>query len=206
MKTFLAYMLGCQLNMSGSGEMFANKALLRQLHLIAKNRIAETFNTQETQGLSNDEGWTTIIEEDFSTGFGLFNQHGNDAKYYTSAMNRVGVVRIADGTDGNSAMASNQISLAGSPFTLFKITFSFYAIEMEHSDDLCLAYELDGGAVTGEKCWSSLHAFDNDRWYDDKSIVFAASGASTLMLRFRVDGDDDVDDILIDSVSIQGQM
>lgn len=120
-------------------------------------------------------------------------------------MNRDGVVRIADGVNGSSTMSSNQISLASSPFTLYKITFSFYAIEMEHSDDLCLDYELDNGAITGEKCWSSLHAFENDRWYGDKSLVFAASNASNLRIRFRVQGDDDVDDVLIDSVTIQGQ-
>jgi len=173
------------------------------------NRIAETSTAQGTQALRNTGSWSTIIEEDFSGGFGMFNQHGNNANYYSRALNRFGVVRISDGVDGSSAMTSNSISLASSPYTMLKIKFSFYAIEMEHSDDLCLNYELDDGAVTGEKCWSSLHAFDNDRWYDDKSLVFAASNANSLKIRFRVKGDDDVDDdgddVLISSVTIQGQ-
>lgn len=162
------------------------------------------FSYEGTQAISSEGGWATIIGEDFSSGYGLFNQHDNDAKRYTSAMNRAGVVRIADGEDGHSALTSNQISLENSPYALIKISFSFYAIEMEHSDNLCLDYELDDGAITGEKCWSSLHAFENSRWYDDKSFEFAASDAQNLKISFRVDGDDDEDDVLIDLVTIQG--
>merc|ERR1712151_985539 len=115
-----------------------------------------------------------------------------------SAMNRAGVVRVSDGEHGSSDMISKVISLVNSPYAMLKVTFSFYAIEMEHSDDLCLDYELDNGAVTGEKCWSSLHAFDNDCWYQ-KSLVFVAYNASNLKIRFSVKGNDDVDDVLIDS-------
>jgi len=173
---------------------------------IAKASRIQGLSAKGTQYLRLGEDWTPIIEEDFTSGFGLFNRHGNDAKHYTSAMNRAGVVRIADGEDGSSAMTSNQISLEDSPFTKFKINFSFYAIEMEHSDDLCLDYEIDDGAVTGEKCWSSLHAFENSRWYNDKSFEFTASNARSLRIRFRVKGDDTEDDVLIDSVTVQGQV
>ena len=94
----------------------------------------------------------TVTEEDFTYGFGLFNNHGNDAKHYTSAMNRGGAVRIADGEGGSTALTSNQISLENNPFSKLKISFSFFAIEMEHTDNLCLDYELDDGSITGEKC------------------------------------------------------
>jgi len=157
-----------------------------------------------SQNLSNGGGWMTIVEEDFTNGFGLFDQHGNTATLYPNAMNRAGVVRIAGGEDGNSSIEANQIDLKNSSFTRFRINFSFYAIEMEHSDNLCLNYELDDGAIKGEKCWSSLHAFDNSRWYDDKSLEFAASGAQKLRISFRVDSDGDEDDVLIHKVTIQG--
>lgn len=158
-----------------------------------------------TQDLGLEGDWTTIIEEDFTTGYGMFSNHGNNFRHYTSAMNRAGVVRIADGEDEISALQSNQISLENSPFTKFKISFSFYAVEMEHSDELCLDYEIDDGAITGEKCWSSLHAFENSRWYNDKSFEFTASKASSLRISFRAKGDDTEDDVLIDSVTIQGR-
>ena len=127
-----------------------------------------------TQYLRNEGGWMTIVEEDFTNAFGLFDHHGNNATHYTSAMNRVGVVHISGGEGGSSVIKSKQISLNNSLFTRFRIAFSFYAIEMEHSDDLCLDYEIDNGDITGEKCWSSLPAFENGRWYDDNSLEFAA--------------------------------
>eukprot|EP00571_Detonula_confervacea_P000325 CAMPEP_0172330650 /NCGR_PEP_ID=MMETSP1058-20130122/61514_1 /TAXON_ID=83371 /ORGANISM="Detonula confervacea, Strain CCMP 353" /LENGTH=455 /DNA_ID=CAMNT_0013047875 /DNA_START=194 /DNA_END=1561 /DNA_ORIENTATION=+ len=174
--------------------------------IIAKASRTQDLIVERTQDLSREGGWIAIIEEDFTTGYGLFNHHGNDAKHYTSAMNRVGVVRIADGEGGSSALKSNQVSLENSPFTKFKINFSFYAIEMEHSDSLCLDYEISNGAITGERCWSSLHAFENSRWYNDKSFEFAAPNAHSLSIRFRVKGDDSEDDVLLDSVTIYGQI
>ena len=159
---------------------------------IAKALKAQDLMEVATQDLSNERGWMTVIEEDFTYAFGLFNQPGNDDKYYTSAMGRVGVVRIADGEGGNSVLQSHEISLENNPFSKLKISFSFYAIEMEHTNKLCLDYELDDGSITGEKCWnwSSLHAFDNSRWYDDRSFESAAFNAKSLVIRFRVKGDD----------------
>jgi len=160
---------------------------------------------QKTQNLSDEGGWTTIAEEDFLTGFGLFDRGGNNGNHYTSAMDRAGVVRISNGEEGHSVLISNQIPLGNSTFTKFRVSFSFYAIDMENSDDLCLDYEIDDGAITGEKCWSSLRAFDVSTWYDDMSFEFSASNAQSLRIGFRVHGDDVVDEVLVDSVVIQGQ-
>ena len=77
---------------------------------------------------------------------------------------------------------------------------------LRHLDDLCLNYKIDNEAITSEKCWSSLHAFENSRWYDDKRLEFAASNAQSLRIRFGVDGDDKEDDVLIDSVTFQGMV
>ena len=77
---------------------------------------------------------------------------------------------------------------------------------MEHSDDFCVSYEINGGAETGEKCWSSLHAFQNHVWYNDKSFEFVtAADAHSLRINFQVVGNDSEDDVLLDSVTIQGQ-
>jgi trypsin len=170
---------------------------------IAVSRTVDT--TTKTQVITEDD-WTTILQEDFDTGFGLFNQHGNDASHYLTAKNRVGVVRIAGGENGVSTLNSNQITLENAPYNKFKINFSFYAIEMEHSDDFCIEYEINDGAETGEKCWSSLHSFQNHVWYNDKSFEFVtALNAHSLKVSFRIEGDDSVDDVLLDSVIIQGQ-
>ena len=77
---------------------------------------------------------------------------------------------------------------------------------MEHLDDFCIEYEINDGAETGEKCWSSLHSFQNHVWYNDKSFEFVtALKAHSLKVSFRIEGDDSVDDVLLDSVTIQGQ-
>ena len=151
-------------------------------------------------------GFTEIVQEEFGTGFGLFNQHGNDASHYLAAKNRNGVVRIQNGANGISTLKSNQISLENTLYSKFKVDFSFYAIEMEHSDDFCVSYEINDGAETGEKCWSSLHSFQNHVWNNDKSFEFStALDAHNLRLTFQVKGDDDTDDVLLDSVTVYGQ-
>jgi trypsin len=165
--------------------------------------IISTTRTVDTASLG---GFTQIVQEEFGTGFGLFNQHGNDASHYLAAKNRNGVVRIQNGANGISTLKSNQISLENNPFTKFKVDFSFYAIEMEHSDDFCVSYEINDGVETGEKCWSSLHSFQNHVWNNDKSFEFGtALDAHNLRLTFQVKGDDDTDDVLLDSVTVYGQ-
>lgn len=163
------------------------------------------FDCESIVKLVDEDGWATVVEEDFTNGFGLFDKQGNNGNHYLSAMERPGVVRIANGEGGYSVLKSNQMSWANTAYTRFRVTFSFYAIAMEDTDSLCLDYEINGGAVTGEKCWSSIHAFDMSRWYDDVSFEFAASNSQTLGIRFRVEGDDVVDEVLLDSVTIQGQ-
>ena len=150
-------------------------------------------------------GWTTLVDEQFTGGMGLFDHHANNANHYLSAEGRSGVVRIQDGNGGSSELTSNLISLQNSSYSRIKVSFSFYAISMEHSDNLCLDYVLDNGSITGERCWSSLHAFQNSQWYNDMSLEFSASNAQSLWIRFRVEGDDNEDDVLLDSVLIQGQ-
>ena len=164
------------------------------------------FECESIERQVDEEGWATVVDENFADGFGLFDQLGNNGNHYTSAMERSGVVRIANGNGGRSVLKSNEISLENAAYSRYRVTFSFYAISLEDSDELCLDYEIDGGAITGEKCWSSLQAFEMGRWYDDMSFEFASSNAQTLRIRFRVDGDDVVDEILLDSVTIQGQL
>merc|ERR1712216_536953 len=60
-------------------------------------------NLEASQDQSNVGGWTTIIKEDFTNGLGLFG-NTKGAKRYNSAMNRGGVVRIAGGGHGSSAI------------------------------------------------------------------------------------------------------
>ena len=113
------------------------------------------------------------------------------------------MVLIHDGNNGVSELTSNSIPF-DSVYSSIKISFSFYANILEESDKFCLEYELDDGAIIGERCWSSL-GFENNVWNDDTSVEFDTAGAQSLRITFRVTGDDDKDDLLLDSVTVQGQ-
>lgn len=162
----------------------------------------DTPTTQDITAVTKHHQWTTITQEDFTSGLDLIDKQESQGTLYKTAYNRQGVVRINNG----GVLKSKQISLANSPFTMLKIAFSLYSMNLEHSDYLCLDYELDGGATKGEKCWRGLHAFDNGQWYDDMDLVITASSANNSMkFSFRVDGNDAADDVLVDSVRILGQ-
>jgi trypsin len=161
--------------------------------------------TSRTTDVGHGSEWTTIMEEDFTYGFGLFSKDGNNANHYAATMERTGVVGVGGGAMGVSTLTSNDISLQNNPFSRIKVSFSLHAVEMEQLDDLCLDYDIDGGAITGEKCWSQSGVFVEDRWYDDISFEFASSNAESLRLRFQVRGADAYDDVLIDSIVIKGR-
>jgi len=160
------------------------------------------LRTQETS--QSASAWEEIVDEEFLTGLGIFNSHGNgdSSRHYPAAQNRAGVVRISsNGRTGS--LASNFISLTNT-YDKLRVSFSFFAIGMEHADDLCLDYELDNGAITGERCWSSHHAFENNLWTSLDMEFNASRGVRTMSLRFRLKGDDS-EYVLIDRVNIEGR-
>ncbi|EJK70391.1 hypothetical protein THAOC_08254, partial [Thalassiosira oceanica] len=139
------------------------------------------LRTQETS--PSESAWEEIVDEEFLTGLGIFNSHGNgdSSRHYPTAQNRAGVVRVASG-GGTASLASRSISLADTSYGRLRVSFSFYAMGTEHADDLCLDYELDNGAITGERCWSSLHAFQNNQWTDLDMEFNASPGARNISL------------------------
>ena len=156
-----------------------------------------------TESVTDESGYTTIVDETFAGGFGLFGLNGNDAKYYPTFEDRIGIVRIQDGNGGTSELTSNTIPLTAG-YSKIKVSFSYLAKSMEDSaDHLCLDYNLDSGKIVGERCWRSGDAFQNNVW-NDESIEFETSGAQSLWIRFRVAGNDSEDVILLDSVKVSG--
>ena len=154
----------------------------------------------------DDEGWTTLLDEGFDIGLGLFARGENVAATYygTTVEGRQGVVGIENG----DTLLSNPLTFApDGQNLLYRIRFSFFAMNMGSADDLCLNYVIDDGTVMGEKCWRGEDAFNNGVWTDDKSLVFSKppNGASSLTLWFAVKGDSSEDKVLIDSVTILGQ-
>ena len=125
----------------------------------------------------------------------------------TTLVQRTGLAWCTSRAEKEEAQywSQTQIYLENATFSRIKASFSFYSVNLQHSDNVCLEYELDNGAVTGHKCWSTLHAFENSRWYDNMSFEFDASDANSLVIGLKVEGDLG-DHVLIDSVSVQGQI
>lgn len=164
--------------------------------------ITATTTTVATTSPPGDDSWKTIVQEDFLTGFGLFGQNGNDAKHYPGEVaDRQGVVRIADGQDGISDFSSLTIPLNGE-YSKLSIHFSYFPILMEEQDELCVEYFLDAD-ITGNRCWSTDSMING--WNDDVGLEFDATDANSVWFRFRVGGDDDNDDVLLDSVTVRGK-
>ena len=79
---------------------------------------------------------------------------------------------------------------------------------MESDDRFCLDYSTNGGTIwKKQQCWSSGSDFTNLKWYDNESVTIKPNSSNqikSLIIRFRCDGDNAQDDVLIDSVTVQG--
>ena len=161
--------------------------------------------TNDTPAGNDDQNWIDILLDNFLSGFGLFDNRGTDVKYYKNVKDRVGVLRLQSGKRIESAIYSNKIVL-DQAYSKLKISFSFYANSMESSDSFCLDYLIEESANwQAGRCWRSYYEFENDVWYDDVTLEFqGVSTIDSLRIRFRCAADSVYDDVLIDSVKIQG--
>jgi len=160
------------------------------------------------------DGYTTLINESFTRGYGLFsNNHNNsNVKHYLSTWGlnmgvaKSGVVRIIhDGSSTKKAeLTSNEILLANKDVSRIKISFTFLSIGMESNDSLCLDYAFDGGAITGKRCWTKT-MFENGIWAEMSHEFATTVNVQSLAIRLRVEGDDSLDDVLVDSVVVKGK-
>jgi len=159
-------------------------------------------------GLESTGGYVSILEDNFYDEFGLLSIQ-DKATHYVSALEgdkkRAGVVRIHGGAGGSSIVKTNELSLDASPFNEYKVTLSAYvATTLDPSDNLCLKYGLNGGTITGEKCWGGGY-FAERKWYEDMSIHFTAPDADSLVISISVEGDEADEEVLIDYIKIQGK-
>ncbi|KAL7466479.1 hypothetical protein ACHAXS_006787 [Conticribra weissflogii] len=159
-------------------------------------------------GNSNNNGngnrYVALLEEDFVGGYGFFNSGGSDTKHYNSVVGRNGVLRIQNGNGMASSVYSGKISL-NKQYSLIQVTFSFLALGMETDDEFCLDFmKNENDNWKKGRCWNSADDFENGEWNDDFSLKFDGNKAETLRFRFRCNGDNAQDDLLIDWVKIEG--
>jgi len=138
--------------------------------------------------------WRTVVDEDFSGGFGTFKSDGQGSKYYRSAKDRSGVARIQE----TSSISSIDLALNKNE-SIVRVNFSAYVVIFELDDEVCLDASIGGSDYVEQRCWSLGHV--NNKEWTDMSADFDASGS--LSIRFRCNGDSKHDDVLIDEVQVQ---
>jgi hypothetical protein len=126
---------------------------------------------------------------------------GADAKWLSEKKNRNGVLNIQDGKGESSSVFSNIIDAS---YSVYQVVFSAYLLGMEDEDKFCLDISTDAGSAwIEEKCWS-IFDLSGKTWHDNVVAEFEADNASSLLVRFRCQGNHNQDDVFIDKIAIQG--
>ena len=87
---------------------------------------------------ANDD-WDVLMEEDFKTGYGLFQSSRWQATHYKSVKDRDGVIRIKE----DSVIYFNKIILDAT-YSSFMIDFAMYVLQIQDGDNFCLDCSVDG--------------------------------------------------------------
>jgi hypothetical protein len=155
--------------------------------------------SHQKSGFRQYENWSTLLDEDFKSGYTFFNNGGIGTTLYQTAKTRSGVSRLSNG----ASISSKKITGASS-FDQFQVLVSFQFITMDEGSGICLDFSSDDGASWEEfACHRSSPTFTNDVWYDGISADLKASDhIENLMIRLR--SFDNQGDTLIDKVTIQG--
>lgn len=151
-------------------------------------------DSRSNVGSSGSGIWRTVVNENFSGGFGTFKSDGQGSKYYPSAKNRSGVARIQE----TSSISSIDLTLHNNE-SIVRVNFSAYVVVFEPNDEVCLDVSIDDSEYVQQRCWS-LSDISNKEWIN-MSADFTAS--DSLSIRFRCNGDSKHDDVLIDEVQVQ---
>lgn len=147
---------------------------------------------------------TTIDNENFNTGWGIWNDGGGDCfRVDGNGPNGSWSINLQDNSGVASAMTSNNINLTS--FAAVDLTFDFRAEGMEAGKDFWVRY-FDGTSWQTIATFRSGADFNNSTNYtrtvsiDINSYTFAANS------RFRIQCDaiGNNDDVYIDNIHIQG--
>jgi|GEM_PF-2095722 len=159
-----------------------------------------SFATTQEQVSGN---WVTLSNDDFETGWGIWNDGGADAARYTGTTNAhsgTGCLGIQDNTT-TSVITTNNIDLSNA--TILKIDFWFYAVSMEINEDFWLQVSTDGGNnFTTIQMWSLGPDFNNKTDYSQSITLDWLDFTANTKIRFRCDASADNDDVFIDDVVI----
>jgi len=142
--------------------------------------------------------WSSLVEDDFASGYSFFNTGSVDSTLYKSAKGRSGVVRLSNGASLSSKMITDTSD------DVFRVLVSFYYINMEEGSGLCLDYSDDKGVSWKEAaCFRGGSTFEDSVWYDSMTAELRTpEHIESVMIRLRSNGTQG--DVLVDKVVVQG--
>ena len=152
--------------------------------------------------------WTEISNENFESGWGIWNDGGSDASLYTSATHAhqgTSALNIQDNTS-SSVVSTDNLSL--SAYTDLKLDFWFKAVSMENGEDFWLQVSTDGGSnYTTVKSWviTSGSTYENNNFYQESVELLGYGLSNQTRIRFRCDASDNGDDIYLDEIVISAK-
>ncbi|GAB1308224.1 hypothetical protein KH5_09070 [Urechidicola sp. KH5] len=147
---------------------------------------------------------TTIDNENFNTGWGIWNDGGGDCfRVDGNGPNGSWSINLQDNSGNASAMTSNNIDI--SSYIAIDFTFDFRAVGMETGDDFWIRY-FDGATWHTVAALSSGTDFNNDTNYTRTVSLNASSYVFSPNARFRIqcDAGTNNDDIYLDNIHIKG--
>lgn len=149
--------------------------------------------------------YSTIDNEGFEGGWGIWNDGGSDARRSANdasyANNGTYCIRLRDNTS-TSVMTTDVLDLSG--YEELTVDFSAYIRSFEGTEDFWLQISQNGGSsYTTVEDWVKGTDFNNNQRIDP-SVVISGPFTSNCRLRFRADASGNSDWVYIDDVHIQG--
>ena len=148
-------------------------------------------------------GWVIINNESFESGWGIWNDGGDDARrgdYGGHARTGSWFIRIQDDTS-SSHIVSDFLVVDG--LDQLMVDFWYHAEDVEAGERFLLESDDGSGWVERDR-WIQGTDFSNNRWYNPQ-VTFAAPNNGSIRLRFRCDASGNSDDVYIDDIIILGR-
>jgi hypothetical protein len=143
-----------------------------------------------------------IIVDGFESGFGNWNDGGNDCSRSSSNPNTgLYSVRLRDNSGNSSSMYTDIIDLSLYTEVLFE--FSYYPNSMEIGEDFFLEISTNGGSSYSiYQTWVSGTDFNNNTRYNESINIMGIALTTNTVFRLRCDASANGDQVYIDDVVI----
>lgn len=150
---------------------------------------------------------TTIDEESFESGWGIWNDGGSDAQWNNSstyAQSGTYSIRLRD--NSNSSIVTTDDLTGASSYEVLQVSFSYFTNSMDNSnEDFWLQVSTDGGnSFTTVAEWNLDDEFVNDNRYNETVEIDGILFTNQTQLRFRCDASGNSDFVYLDDILIEG--